>query len=46
MNIQEGLNSGLKATNTTQNAPIGSPETEDFLRELERTLIAQATEGK
>ena len=41
---QEGINSGLKATNNTQNAPIGSPELEGFLRELERTLITQAFE--
>ena len=44
MSKQDGLNSGLKATNNTQNAPIGSPETEGFLRELERSLITQASE--
>ena len=43
---QEGLNSGLKATNLTQNAPIGSTETEGFLREVERALITQVSESK
>ena len=43
---QEGLNSGSKATNTTQNAPIGSPEIEGFLKELEQCLITQAAEEK
>jgi len=42
----QSLNSGLKAANTTQNAPIGSPETESFLKELERILITQAAEEK
>ena len=37
----EGLKSGLKPANQTQNAPIGSPETESFLKELEETLIKQ-----
>ena len=43
---QEGLNSGLKATNLTQNAPIGSIETEGFLKEVERALITQVSESK
>jgi len=42
----QSLNSGLKAANTTQNAPIGSPETESFLKELERIIITQAAEEK
>ena len=28
----------------TQNAPIGTPETESFLKELEETLIKQVME--
>lgn len=32
---QEGLHCGLKTTSTTQNAPTGSSEKEQFLRELE-----------
>ena len=37
----EGLKSGLKAEKTTQDAPIGSPEVEGFLKEIEQQLIAQ-----
>ena len=37
----EGLKSGLKPANQTQNAPIGSPKTESFLKELEETLVKQ-----
>lgn len=43
---QSGLDSGLKATNNTQDARIGSPETERFLRELKRTLITQVSEDQ
>lgn len=38
------LNSGLKPTNQTQNAQIGSPETESFLKQLEDVLIKEVTE--
>ena len=42
----EGLKSGLKPVQTTQNAPIGSPEVEEFLYEVEQKLIAQVNEEK
>ena len=39
--INEGLKSGLKPAQTTQNAPIGSPEVEGFLHQVEQKFIAQ-----
>ena len=38
---QEGLKSGLAPVKTTQDAPIGSPEVEGFLKEVEIKLIDQ-----
>lgn len=40
---QKRVDSGLKATNNTQHASIGLPQTKGFLRELERTLITKVS---
>ena len=44
INKDEGLKSGLNPEKTTQDAPIGSPEVEGFLKEVEQKLIAQVNE--
>ena len=44
INEEEGLKSGLTPGKTTQNAPIGSPEVESFLKEVEQQLITQVNE--
>ena len=45
-NDEKGLKSGIKATTTNQNAPIGSTEVEGFLKELKTKLIEQVTKEK
>ena len=37
----EGLNTNLKPSNKSKNAPVASKQVEDFLKEVEITLVKQ-----
>ena len=41
--INEGLKSGLTPEKTIQDAPIGSPEVESFIKEVEQQLVEKVS---
>ena len=44
MKKRDGLRNGLAPKKNTQDAPIGSPEVEGFLKEVEKQLITIVAE--